>query len=71
VRIGLPDKEYDTVFTHCISIPTIFALSSFLLQFLSSGYDTRSYFCVRSNADIKSQLNLPYGTKVKTGKEKN
>ena len=33
-------------------------------------YDTRSYFTVRSKADI-NQLNLPHGNKLKSGKEKN
>jgi len=33
-------------------------------------YVTRSYVNVRSKADI-NQLNLPHGTKLKSGKEKN
>ena len=33
-------------------------------------YDTRSYFNVHSKADV-SQLNLPHGIKLKSGKEKN
>jgi len=35
-----------------------------------SAHDTKSYSSVRSKPD-KSQLNLPHGTELKSGKEKN